>query len=1076
MAGGDLFIVDNSDSDWKVRQYLQEWSAISSKIDIATGYFEIGALLALDGHWQKLDALRVLMGDEVSRRTKTAMLAGVSAALDHLNASIEQEKKTNDFLTGIDAVVEALSSSKIRCRVYNKEKFHAKAYINHARSAVIGSAALVGSSNFTFPGLTNNVELNVQIKGREVELLQEWYEKYWDKALDITPEVLRIVERHTRDYSPFEVYAKALHEYFRGRQLDSNEWERATDDRGSRLYRKLDTYQQDGYHNLLKIADQFGGAFLCDGVGLGKTFVGLMLLEKLIIHERKNVLLLVPKAGIDSVWMPAIRRYLPHISGKFANLAVLSHTDLTLDKCREDVQSVKERAHVIIIDEAHHFRNPGRQGRGADLVGSANLSLPAPGQIEGREDVAPSRYRVLSDIAVGKKLFLLTATPVNNELSDLRHMIELFTQRKEDFFKETLGINSLRTHFTQLEKRLEKHLGLKASDGDAQTDAQEAKEILAHDTLFKRLVVQRSRSYVRKSQLIAGTPLTMFPKREPPKVQKYSVKKTYGKLLDLVEKAFDKKKPLFSLAIYYPLAYYSGPDAEIDKFAENRQKQIVGLIRTGFLKRFESSVVAFERSCERLLVKFLAWVTVHAEGAQKRSLETWMRREADIIGYVTEHQHELWGDDDADESDDLINEELLESIEELPRTLYDVDSIVSETMQDLDTLVDFLQELRKFKPSDDGKILALRKLLTTDPVLKSHKVLIFTEFADTARYIKSQLEEAKIDGLAAVDGATSGKQRAAIIRRFAPYYNGTTPAELAKNNTPEIRVLISTDVLSEGLNLQDATRLINFDLHWNPVRLMQRIGRVDRRMNPDTEALIAKEHPDRAAIRGTVLFWNFLPPEELNILLTLYSRVTHKTLRISKTLGIEGKKLLTEDDDYEDLREFNEGYEGSAAQSPLESLRLEYEQLLAADKDLADRLADLPGRVFSGKEHAKGHKPGVFFCYALPGRAIAATPGLGTGLWSIANDSVAADNWTLDAGEVRWYFVPADGSAIAEDIVEIAPAVRSKPETPRRCEASRNDLSETRKSVEKHITNTYFKQRQAPVGVKPVLMCWMEVN
>ena len=150
-SGGDLFIVDNSDSDWKVRQYLREWADISAKIDIATGYFEIGALLALDGQWQKLDALRVLMGDEVSKRTKQAMLAGVNAALRRLDASIEEEKKTNDFLTGIEGIVEGLSgkSPKIRCRVYSKEKFHAKAYINHARSAVIGSAALVGSSNFT---------------------------------------------------------------------------------------------------------------------------------------------------------------------------------------------------------------------------------------------------------------------------------------------------------------------------------------------------------------------------------------------------------------------------------------------------------------------------------------------------------------------------------------------------------------------------------------------------------------------------------------------------------------------------------------------------------------------------------------------------------------------------------------------------------------------------------------------------------------------------------------------------------------------------------------------------------------
>ena len=119
----------------------------------------------------------------------------------------------------------------------------------------------------------------------------------------------------------------------------------------------------------------------------------------------------------------------------------------------------------------------------------------------------------------------------------------------------------------------------------------------------------------------------------------------------------------------------------------------------------------------------------------------------------------------------------------------------------------------------------------------------------------------------------------------------------------ETRVLISTDVLSEGLNLQDATRLINYDLHWNPVRLMQRIGRVDRRLNPDVEKRLLADHPEQAPLRGYVAYWNFLPPDELNVLLTLYARVTHKTLRISKTFGIEGKKLLRPEDDYEASKE-----------------------------------------------------------------------------------------------------------------------------------------------------------------------------
>src|SRR5262249_26565501 len=158
-----------------------------------------------------------------------------------------------------------------------------------------------------------------------------------------------------------------------------------------------------------------------------------------------------------------------------------------------------------------------------------------------------------------------------------------------------------------------------------QTDLFEAEQVLSGDALFQALVVQRSRAYVRESQLQQGGSLAIFPKREDPKVARYDLKKTYGHLLEKVEQAFRKEKPLFFLAIHYPRAYYTGDDRSIDKFAENRQRQVVGLIRTQFLKRFESSAHAFACSCDRLLVKLLAFVTRHSETtAEKSRLERWM--------------------------------------------------------------------------------------------------------------------------------------------------------------------------------------------------------------------------------------------------------------------------------------------------------------------------------------------------------------------------------------------------------------------------------------------------------------------
>jgi superfamily II DNA/RNA helicase len=276
--------------------------------------------------------------------------------------------------------------------------------------------------------------------------------------------------------------------------------------------------------------------------------------------------------------------------------------------------------------------------------------------------------------------------------------------------------------------------------------------------------------------------------------------------------------------------------------------------------------------------------------------------------------------------------------------------------------------------------------------------------------------------------------------------------------------LISTDVLSEGLNLQDATRLINYDIHWNPVRLMQRIGRVDRRLNPQIEAQILRDCPEQASIRGNVVFWNFLPPDELDDLLRLYRKVAHKTLRISKTFGIEGKKLLRPEDDYEALKNFNHTYEGTT--TPTEAMHLEYQQLLRDNPGLAEQLNSLPGRVFSGKQHPSPGARAVFFSYALP------APG------AQEREEAASDTaaWTEEAGYARWYLYDLDSKQILDDPSEIVGLIRSKPDTPRHRAIPNETLSEIRREVEKHIKNTYLKQVQAPIGVKATLKAWMELS
>jgi len=405
---------------------------------------------------------------------------------------------------------------------------------------------------------------------------------------------------------------------------------------------------------------------------------------------------------------------------------------------------------------------------------------------------------------------------------------------------------------------------------------------------------------------------------------------------------------------------------------------------------------------------------------------------------------------------------MLGDVEYLNRDEYKVEEILDDTYLDLDEICAFLAELKKFKPKHDDKLKALVKLLKTDPVLKKDKVLIFSEFAETARYLEKQLTDNEIEGVEQIDSGIK-RDRSDIIQRFSPYYNGLSSPEMSAAGRKGIRILISTDVLSEGLNLQDATRLINYDLHWNPVRLMQRIGRVDRRMNPATEDQLLTDHPEQKELRGKIVYWNFLPPDELETLLRLYTRVSHKTLRISKTFGIEGKKLLRPDDDYEALKEFNHSYEGTT--TPLEEMHLEYQKLLSDYPDLLERLSNLPGRVFSGKHHPKQDSKAVFFCYSLPGPEAAAEEG-----------GSEADKWTEEAGISRWYFYDIQKEAILEDATAIANFVRSTPETPRYRALPEKDLSEIRRQVEKHIKNTYLRKVQAPIGVKATLKAWMELS
>lgn len=1030
MAYNNLYIVDNSTEQQSVKEYLTDWCKVSKQMDIATGYLEIGGLLALDTHWQKLDKIRIILGNEMTKYTRDVIDKAVEVLISRFNDSIDTEHEKNEFLIGVPAILEAMKSGKIECRVYDKNKFHAKAYITYFRdenrnqfiqamNVPIGYA-LVGSSNFTKAGLTQNIELNVQVSN-DVDQLQKWFDDHWERGEDITTAVLNVIENHVKEFSPYDVYIRSMYEYFKSREETVSEWEQ----HDSVIYQGLSQYQRDGYNGLIEIANRYSGAFLCDGVGLGKTFVGMMLIERFVKKERKNVVLIVPAAARVSVWETTIKKYIPEILDGFYSFKIINHTDLLLEKNENLMNQIQEQAEIVIIDEAHHFRNR-----------------------------SSNRYRKLFDMMAGgrqKQMFMLTATPINNSFLDLQHLIELFTHRQDDYFAAApLGIHSLSGHFKKMEANLKRQAGTEVSDAVDVSD-----DIFRADPLVNALVVQRSRAYVKKSLSATEGDKVMFSIRQAPIVANYSLRSSYGKLIDDFVNSFYRKDkesgrslPILALAVYSPYEdeYYIGDKSKIDLMVSGRQQQVVNLIRQLLLKRFESSIAAFEETCIRIYFRLYTFLNDYKENGNKRLIERTLNYQAKVLDYVKNFIENNM-QSTLEELEDDLPDYVWETEDNLNTEDFDIRAMLDDTILDMEVLAEFIEDIMDFDSSKDDKIRELKRILTEDERIKGKKVIIFTEFRSTAKYIYRELQKAGFEGLYEIDGQSKGNRHDMVVR-FSPYYNDSCSTEVKD----EIQILIATDVLAEGLNLQDASCLINYELHWNPVRLMQRIGRVDRRRNVEIEERLLADHPELAADRANAYYWNFLPPTELEQLLNLYQTVSKKTLRISKTFGIEGKKLLTPEDDFEALKEFNSQYEGETSWD--EEMALAYQKLLAAQPDYPDLAASMPKKMYSGKQASTF--TGFFFCYELPMKRT-------DGTWS------DGDGW------YRWYMLDPETNKVIESTYDIWKAIQCTPEEPRKIHTNEVGFVKARKTIENYIKKNYMRSVQVPLGVKPRLVTWMEL-
>lgn len=967
----------------------------TQRLDIASGYFEVGSLLDLDGDWQTVRKIRLLMGDEVTKRTKSAM---VEALREKDKNGIERQQEEDDWraLEGLAAIKAGIIADAIETRVYTKAKFHAKAMHFHTTGVV--NHGLVGSSNFTRPGLTQNIELNLFTSDpAHLALLEEWFQRSWDEAEDLKAELLAIIEPHVREYFPFEVYVKAMRERFHGMEADGTSWE-ATE---SRVYPVLAKYQRDAYFDLKYMGEKWGGGLLCDGVGLGKTHVGLMLIEQ-AISNREKVLVIAPKAAIPSVWERNLKRFFPDDFGKFTDdIRILAHTDLGREGgvTDEQIEKLRSRYQMIIIDEAHHFRNTHR-----------------------------NRSKKLKALTKGRKTFLLTATPINNSLLDLYVLINYIAQDRKDHFQEK-GVANLRGWFAA-------HMG--------EIDQERLKLDLSGESTFheflKHILVQRSRVYVKSLEKDIDETIK-FPQRQLPVVIEYSLGEVYGDLLPELFNALHPQKPELNLVIYETEKFKK--EENQDKDTLDFQSNVTSLIRTMLLKRLESSEKALEASVESLLWKHVALI----QELRPLKHEAWIAENLDLFERMKAHREDQPSRDDDEEEDELpLTSYELKKLEEIKEDIKlfgkHEEEWVDTLERDMRTLSRILSHLHDaIHPENDAKLQAFIKKIKATPRLMTDKFVVFTEFKDTARYLEEQLKLAFPDeAIVEVDSGRHVSDREKVIKRFAPYYNCDSDDELSQALEDPIRILVSTDVLSEGLNLQDANIIVNYDLHWNPVRLMQRIGRVDRRMDPDIPVDYDK-----------VYVYNFLPPDELERLIGLHHRLTGKLAQINRALGIEAPVLDPTDetqvvDFYLNL--------GEGKMSVAETLRREAAKLERDHPEIWSKAADYPNRIYTGKP---GEKRYLFLCYRV-----------------VAGFEPDAEEKT-PVYDTKWYMVDRKTGDVTEDMAKIHEVIQCAEGTPRDLNVPKEERTKLRKSVEEGDIAKHRFTAQIPQGYKDKLVCWMEI-
>ncbi len=859
-----------------VADFLRDKIQDGSSLSIVSAYFTIYAFNKLRDELSSIKELRFLFGEPSfiggidPRKTESKAFALTETGLS-LGNYLPQSEVAKACANWIEKKVQIKS-------VRQSNFLHGKMYYIEKDGS---EDALIGSSNFTVRGLglsetASNIELNLEVDSKsDCADLKAWFDNLWDsdQVEDVTKEVLRNLKNAYQDKDPEFIYYKTLYHLFEDFLTDATDTEFAEANPSflqTEIWQTLYAFQKYGVQACLQKLKAYNGCIIADSVGLGKTYEALAIIKYFELRN-KNVLVLCPKK-LEKNWtlypVHYRRRRNPLKADKF-RYNVLAHTDLNREY--GDANGIDLAQHewdgydLVVIDESHNFRNRG--------VRYEKLM----------EDVIQSGGKT--------QVLMLSATPVNNRLTDLANQICLITEDKDNAFRQS-GIPSIRGTLNAAQSRFDTWTAENdqpstvggVSNPDNQTES--LAESLNADffALLDRLTIARSRTHVINFYENAIEEVGRFPDREPPKsifpeIDRQGSFPNYQVISNQIDG--------YRLAIFNPSKYIRKAFQHHygERLLQQREFNLIGMMKVNFLKRLESSVHSFASTLER---------TIENIKARESEIQRFLNATPSVV-------HESGFDPFAETTEEYgEDDELQTGVHAGKNQFYlyehlDLEGWLADLHDDRTQLDKIYKIAQNITPDRDAKLAQLRQLIAAkvqNPTKnrdgkENRKVLVFTAFADTANYLYDNLCEWAKDTLNIESAVvTGGASRNSLVRNdfdeiltnFSPISKERDGSE-TEGETPEIDLLIATDCISEGQNLQDCDYLINYDIHWNPVRIIQRFGRIDR---------IGSRNKKIHLI-------NFWPTPELDAYINLKPRVEARMALVNLT--------ATGDDDLLSLKE-----------------------------------------------------------------------------------------------------------------------------------------------------------------------------